>query len=89
MGTLKNLNMIYKEKKTMCGFVGFIDKLNKEEKQKSIKLMADRIIHRGPDQEGYYVDDNSQVITHTQEELDEINRHNEEYLKEHPNLRFE
>ena len=42
----------------MCGFVGFIDKLNQEEKQKSIKLMADRIIHRGPDQEGYYVDDN-------------------------------
>lgn len=42
----------------MCGFVGFIDKLNKDEKQKTIKLMADRIIHRGPDQEGYYIDDN-------------------------------
>ena len=42
----------------MCGFVGFIDKLNKDEKQKKIKLMADRIIHRGPDQEGYYIDDN-------------------------------
>ncbi|MBR3673372.1 MAG: asparagine synthase (glutamine-hydrolyzing) [Clostridia bacterium] len=41
----------------MCGFVGFMDKLNQEEKQKSIKLMADRIIHRGPDEEGYYVDD--------------------------------
>lgn len=42
----------------MCGFVGFIDKLNKDEKQKTIKLMADRIMHRGPDQEGYYIDDN-------------------------------
>ena len=42
----------------MCGFVGFIDKLNRDEKQKTIKLMADRIIHRGPDQEGYYIDDN-------------------------------
>lgn len=41
----------------MCGFVGFMDKLNKEEKQKSIKVMADRIIHRGPDEEGYYVDE--------------------------------
>ena len=41
----------------MCGFVGFMDKLNQEEKQKSIKLMADRIIHRGPDEEGYYVEE--------------------------------
>ncbi len=41
----------------MCGFVGFMDKLNQDEKQKTIKLMADRIIHRGPDEEGYYVDD--------------------------------
>ena len=42
----------------MCGFVGFADNLNQEEKQKAIKLMADRIIHRGPDEEGYYVDNN-------------------------------
>ncbi|MBE5806511.1 MAG: asparagine synthase (glutamine-hydrolyzing) [Clostridiales bacterium] len=41
----------------MCGFVGFVDKLNIEEKQKSIKLMADRIIHRGPDAEGYFTDE--------------------------------
>lgn len=41
----------------MCGFVGFMDKLNQDEKRKSIKVMADRIIHRGPDEEGYYVDD--------------------------------
>lgn len=41
----------------MCGFVGFTDDLNKEEKQKCIKLMADRIIHRGPDAEGYYIDE--------------------------------
>ena len=34
-----------------------IDKLNIEEKQKSIKLMADRIIHRGPDAEGYFTDE--------------------------------
>ena len=42
----------------MCGFVGFMDELSHEKKHKSIKLMADRIIHRGPDQEGYYIDNN-------------------------------
>ena len=41
----------------MCGIVGIIDGSNKKEKKKNIKLMADKIIHRGPDAEGYYVDD--------------------------------
>ena len=40
----------------MCGFVGFIDK--EKNKKKIIKDMADIIIHRGPDSDGYYVDDN-------------------------------
>ncbi len=40
----------------MCGIVGFIDKKNKAEKETIIKKMADRIKHRGPDGEGYYVD---------------------------------
>lgn len=39
----------------MCGFVGFIDK-NITDKD-VIKNMNDMIIHRGPDDEGYYVDD--------------------------------
>ncbi len=38
----------------MCGFTGFISKKNK--KEKIIKEMNDTIIHRGPDEEGYYVD---------------------------------
>lgn len=42
----------------MCGFVGFIGKQNKEEKKKIIKNMADAIIHRGPDSDGYFCDDN-------------------------------
>lgn len=42
----------------MCGFVGILDKTSKKEKKQTIKLMADKIIHRGPDSEGYYVDDN-------------------------------
>ncbi|MBO4693477.1 MAG: asparagine synthase (glutamine-hydrolyzing) [Clostridia bacterium] len=40
----------------MCGFCGFADKLNEKEKKEIIKGMADRIIHRGPDSDGYFVD---------------------------------
>lgn len=39
----------------MCGFVGYINK--KEKKQEVIKAMNDMIIHRGPDDESYYADD--------------------------------
>ena len=42
----------------MCGFVGFVGKQSKEEKRKIIKDMANMIIHRGPDSDGYYIDDN-------------------------------
>lgn len=37
----------------MCGIVGFVDK--SKNKKKIIKEMADKIIHRGPDSDGYYV----------------------------------
>ena len=40
----------------MCGIVGFVN--NKREKEDIIKKMANKIKHRGPDGEGYYVDDN-------------------------------
>ena len=39
----------------MCGIVGFIDK--EKNKNDIIKKMADLIVHRGPDSDGYYVDD--------------------------------
>ena len=39
----------------MCGFVGFVD--NNKNKKKIIKDMADIIKHRGPDSDGYYVDE--------------------------------
>jgi asparagine synthase (glutamine-hydrolysing) len=42
----------------MCGFVGFVDKKKKDEKDKIIKKMADIIKHRGPDDDGYYTDNN-------------------------------
>lgn len=40
----------------MCGIVGFVDNTKSKEKKEIIKRMADRIKHRGPDQEGYFVD---------------------------------
>ena len=40
----------------MCGIVGFLS--NEKGKEKVIKRMNDRISHRGPDGEGYYIDDN-------------------------------
>ena len=42
----------------MCGFCAFYDKTKKDNKKKIIKDMADRIKHRGPDSDGYYVDEN-------------------------------
>lgn len=42
----------------MCGFVGFTDAKTPEEKKTIVKNMADRIIHRGPDSEGYFTDEN-------------------------------
>ena len=42
----------------MCGFCAFYDKTKINNKKKIIKDMADRIKHRGPDSDGYYVDEN-------------------------------
>ncbi len=40
----------------MCGLCGFIDKTKKKEKDAVIKEMASKILHRGPDSEGVYTD---------------------------------
>ena len=42
----------------MCGIVAFVDNEKPQLKDTLIKKMKDRIIHRGPDDEGQYVDDN-------------------------------
>lgn len=39
----------------MCGIVGFY--AEEKEKERVIKDMADRIEHRGPDGEGYYINE--------------------------------
>lgn len=43
----------------MCGFVGFTGKL--ENKEKYLKMMTDRILHRGPDMEGEFISGNGDV----------------------------
>ena len=45
----------------MCGFVGFIDKNNIETKKIALENMMNRIIHRGPDSAGTYVDEKSSI----------------------------
>ena len=40
----------------MCGIAGYISE--KKPTKKIIKAMTDRIAHRGPDGEGFYLDDN-------------------------------
>lgn len=40
----------------MCGFVGFVDN-KKYDKKQVITAMSNKIIHRGPDSAGFYVDD--------------------------------
>lgn len=42
----------------MCGFTGFIVTDTKRDNHSIIKKMSDRIIHRGPDMDDYYVDEN-------------------------------
>lgn len=46
----------------MCGFIGFIDQDNLSDPDNVIKLMADQIIHRGPDDEGYWSDKSHNIF---------------------------
>lgn len=40
----------------MCGIVGFWDKNEGYDKPKVLKAMADKIVHRGPDSDGYFLE---------------------------------
>ncbi|NLX94103.1 MAG: asparagine synthetase B, partial [Clostridiales bacterium] len=40
----------------MSGFVGFVEEKN-ENTERIVREMADRIIHRGPDEDDYFVGD--------------------------------
>ena len=41
----------------MCGFVGFLDSHSRDEKNNIIKQMNSKIIHRGPNGEGFFTDE--------------------------------
>ena len=41
----------------MCGFVGIINKDNRQVEFELLKRMADKIGYRGPDDEGHYIDE--------------------------------
>ncbi len=40
----------------MCGIVGFWDDRASYDKAETLRAMADRIVHRGPDSDGYFVE---------------------------------
>ena len=40
----------------MCGIVGFWDARASYDPEKTLRAMADRIVHRGPDSDGYFVE---------------------------------
>ena len=48
--------MCVESRLNMCGIVGFVN--NRKNKDKDLTLMLNRIIHRGPDGEGKYIDNN-------------------------------
>ncbi len=40
----------------MCGIVGIVDLKGRKQEMETIKSMADQIIHRGPDDEGFFIE---------------------------------
>jgi len=55
----------------VCGFTGFISQ--EEKKKEIIKKMTDKIKHRGPDGEGYYID-NEIALGHRRLSIIDVNR---------------
>jgi len=43
----------------LCGFIGRAQGVNN--KEQVLQAMADKILHRGPDAEGYYIDENAAI----------------------------
>lgn len=67
----------------MCGIVGFLN--HAEKKEKTIKKMADRIKHRGPDGEGYYIDEEV-ALAHRRLSIIDLSTGNQPMFNEDENL---
>ena len=39
----------------MCGIVGFIDRMNQNDKSKTLEEMMNTIVHRGPSSSGGFI----------------------------------
>ena len=67
----------------MCGIAGIITK--KENKDEIIKKMSERIKHRGPDGEGYYIDQNI-ALAHRRLSIIDLETGNQPMYNENQNL---
>ena len=63
----------------MCGIAGFIS--SSKNKEKIIKAMTDKIIHRGPDAEGFYVD-NDIALGHRRLSIIDLSKGNQPIYNE-------
>ena len=45
----------------MCGFTGFLDRTGFADGEAQLRRMADTIVHRGPDSDGYWVDSDAGI----------------------------
>lgn len=57
----------------MCGFTGFVSRSVPD--KNALKAMADTIIHRGPDEEGYFTDDHCGIAHRRLSIIDLANGH--------------
>lgn len=64
----------------MCGITGFVSK--EKNKEEIIKKMADRIKHRGPDDEGFYIDENI-ALAHRRLSIIDLNSGHQPIYNEH------
>lgn len=45
----------------MCGIVGFIDRMNQNDKSKTLEEMMNTIVHRGPSSSGEFIDEGAAI----------------------------
>lgn len=67
----------------MCGIAGYVSK--QKPKKKILKQMTDRIAHRGPDAEGFYLD-NKCALGHRRLAIIDLNSGNQPIYNENKNI---